>query len=1201
MRGTAVESIPGGLLDLLLSGSGLGAPTQALGRGRAGEAGELLQPLAGQPVPDAWLYLARHSTLLALPDDGALPYVDAVDARPPWPHQPDELPPDHPDYPVCSVLVQLCAGLRDLRGMLPPLTDPRSSPAGSLRQQGTSVIESARRELVPSWPELDPYLDLLGADLAARAGHDAAAWSLLTAAGNRFTEQGNTRAVAATLLTAGDWHACPLGSPPTWGLTLAGPSSQNSSVSDLLEAAEQSPPTDPARAAAAYDEAESCYARHGDRRGIAHVAWRRAYLRYVTAEPGAAVDPIRAASRALRDAGDEGAALTADAQATLAALAAGELPDVDSVVRPIAAWGADGLGSLSQAIGLGRMFARAGRRWGSTVRRCELALAASSVAEALWSVLGRTVSQSQTRADQADTLRGLGARQAALVTIESALDLATPPTTGEMVMDIRWARPMLLIADLYNLANAAMDVTAMERARRRLDSFADTLRDPANRTTPEQAAIADQFLALATSLDQKVTSLLYQGQEARDGGDQATASRLFTEAEAAAQEAASTAEVTSLLAIVRAFELRMDEAAALFRDWLRERLAHLDALRPQATSTGAAALLLQQERAFRSQAVFFGARTGDTATARQQLEALQQLADPWWSGLGSAWEHHDVEGRLLEAEGQLPAAFQAFSRAIDAVEQVRTELRRDDLRLAFGGDRVVQQVYRNAARVALRQRETLVAADPERKTLAWTAVRTLELGRSRALMDLLAAAHPGSLGPVLDDWRGAQTEVALGRDQLAAALDVDQPDPDLISRRRAALREAERELEDRARQLRTADPRFWQLAGPTAAGSVDPTEVIAGLAEDQAILIFSVDRPDLVSITLTAHGPASSAWSREERRVDAVAQRLLTACGTGSAWTADADQLGAILLEPHADALVAAKRLHVIASGALLGLPFAALRLRGRSLGDWLVVSTLPTLSAYPILAPTSRTGPVLCVGDPQRMSFRPTPESTPVELAPLPGAAVEAAAVATAHQAEPLTGPAATEQAVRDRLPQARIVHLATHGIVDPVSPLASSVLLANGNALTVAELLNLRLDSDVVVLSACQTGTGARIGGDELLGLGRALLAAGARAAVVTLWPVGDVSTAVLMTRFHQAYARGVPAAQALHETQQWIRGLTPAELDNSYDQLCEPASRPATRAASPRNRRRLVSTTPPPARSESPPPSHPAVWAPFVLIGR
>src|SRR5215470_8738874 len=77
------------------------------------------------------------------------------------------------------------------------------------------------------------------------------------------------------------------------------------------------------------------------------------------------------------------------------------------------------------------------------------------------------------------------------------------------------------------------------------------------------------------------------------------------------------------------------------------------------------------------------------------------------------------------------------------------------------------------------------------------------------------------------------------------------------------------------------------------------------------------------------------------------------------------------------------------------------------------------------------------------------------------------------------------------------RCLHFATHGNLSQDAPLASSILLAKGEELTVYELMGLRLDADLVVLSACEMGRGETTGGDDVVGLLRGLLAAGARAA--------------------------------------------------------------------------------------------------------
>jgi CHAT domain-containing protein len=122
--------------------------------------------------------------------------------------------------------------------------------------------------------------------------------------------------------------------------------------------------------------------------------------------------------------------------------------------------------------------------------------------------------------------------------------------------------------------------------------------------------------------------------------------------------------------------------------------------------------------------------------------------------------------------------------------------------------------------------------------------------------------------------------------------------------------------------------------------------------------------------------------------------------------------------------------------------------------------------------------------------------------------------------------------------------------------------------------EISQLRLTADLVVLSACQTGLGEEVAGEGVLGLSRAVLQAGARSVVASLWNVADETTAMFMTRFHTYLAKdGVAKARALQR----------AKLDflRQTDQ-----SSPAAPVGSP-NRGPLQR-------------SHPFFWAPFILIG-
>ena len=132
-----------------------------------------------------------------------------------------------------------------------------------------------------------------------------------------------------------------------------------------------------------------------------------------------------------------------------------------------------------------------------------------------------------------------------------------------------------------------------------------------------------------------------------------------------------------------------------------------------------------------------------------------------------------------------------------------------------------------------------------------------------------------------------------------------------------------------------------------------------------------------------------------------------------------------------------------------------------------------------------------------------------------------------------------ATLAQVQEAAAECHILHLAAHGDFRPDNPLFSGLALADG-WLTTLDIFNLHLGASLVTLSACQTGRSVVSGGDELLGLMRAFLSAGAASLVLSLWAVEDRSTARLMETFYEKMAEGYTKAAALRCAQlQFIEG--------------------------------------------------------------
>src|SRR5690242_5611932 len=144
-------------------------------------------------------------------------------------------------------------------------------------------------------------------------------------------------------------------------------------------------------------------------------------------------------------------------------------------------------------------------------------------------------------------------------------------------------------------------------------------------------------------------------------------------------------------------------------------------------------------------------------------------------------------------------------------------------------------------------------------------------------------------------------------------------------------------------------------------------------------------------------------------------------------------------------------------------------------------------------------------------------------------------------HHATVFTGNEATEDELRRHGPNSRIVHIATHGHFRQDNPMFSSIRLA-GSYLSLYDLYELRLSAELVVLSGCATGLNVVSAGDELMGLVRGLLQAGAQSLVLSLWDVNDRSTADFMVSFYKRFQAGASKAQALQGAMTDIRAQYP-----------------------------------------------------------
>ncbi len=488
---------------------------------------------------------------------------------------------------------------------------------------------------------------------------------------------------------------------------------------------------------------------------------------------------------------------------------------------------------------------------------------------------------------------------------------------------------------------------------------------------------------------------------------------------------------------------------------------------------------------------------GDALAALRTLDGHPPPADAQAQARAS-W--HQERGWVLKALGRPEEALADLLTALDLRDQVRGRFRAED-------DRIGWQV-RNLPLFADAESVAVAAGRLD------TALELAERARARAFVDGLALG-PVPRGPEAED---LEAPVAAARERRRLLLDLAaDPGADTAAATVERLRvlgtnlgadlpvPGERIAEEISQEgpaLRRLEQRLLQAtlgARESLAGPVSTAAEIRALLEPGVLLAeFTTSGLLLVTSAVTTWRPAETpdeglVHLRENSRPDDL-----------------------ICLVPSGPLHHRPLHTSLIDRNPVCYLPSASVLAHGRA--------------RRPHRQPRSFTAIVL--GDSRN---------------DLPNARVEATTVARLLGTRPHLGAAATRNLLTDVYD---VVHIACHAAFDKDHPEQSGILLGAGR-LTVEDVYDLRLNAGLVVLSACESGLADNRPGDELMGLVRAFLRAGAAALVVSLWPVDDLSTALLMSEFYRRWrGEGTAPARALAAAQLTIRDLTCADAIGRID---------------------------------------------------
>nr|XP_058969439.1 tetratricopeptide repeat protein 28-like [Pocillopora verrucosa] len=254
-----------------------------------------------------------------------------------------------------------------------------------------------------------------------------------------------------------------------------------------------------------------------------------------------------------------------------------------------------------------------------------------------------------------------------------------------------------------------------------------------------------------------------------------------------------------------------------------------------------------------------------------------------------------------------------------------------------------------------------------------------------------------------------------------------------------------------------------------------------------------------------------------------------------------------IIVTPIADLIEGNDEITIVPEGPFCLVPYAALQDSNSSyLSDSLRIRVLPSLTTLQLIhdCPADfhvKTGALL-VGDPcfKHIIYEGT------LLMQLPGARKEAEMIGRILNVSPLTGEMATKDEVLKRISSVALVHIGAHGkmetgevILAPNTTRDSPQPLEKDYLLTMKDVIEAGLRARLVVLSCCHTARG-EVMAEGVVGMARALLGAGARSVVVTLWAIGDEGTLEFMSFFYDALSKGKKASEALNQAMKCMREI-------------------------------------------------------------
>jgi len=567
---------------------------------------------------------------------------------------------------------------------------------------------------------------------------------------------------------------------------------------------------------------------------------------------------------------------------------------------------------------------------------------------------------------------------------------------------------------------------------------------------------------------------------------------------------------------------------------------------------------------------------GNYEESNKYYQRAIDLALEFQGGGATLWEAYLERAKTLEKQDKLSEAVDSYKNSIQIIEDIRSQIKLEEHKASFLGTYKRIQAYQNLIQLLAALHNT----QPD-KNYGQEAFSYLERGKARAFLDSLEISKVDIFQGLDSKLQNQEKDLMRNISNIYNKLLAAEQSPEEKLNISEQLERYEHELEVLKRKIRTESPAYADLKYPKIVSLKEAQKL---LDKNTAFFTYSLGEDKAHAFVVTKKDFKTFPIPSKNDLKDIIADYLTIITDKNSNNFNLGYKLYSSLILPGLTKKI--KKIIFIPDDILHFLPFETLNTTQNEtnflLNKFQIAYTPSITSLKKIIKKKQANGSkrpmdIMAIGDPYFGSIEKENEkvsnlrnffsSNTFSFERLEYSGTEIDRVSSLFKEKKintlLRERASEDQFKKQNLKDYKIVHFATHSVIDNQNPIRSSILLSldddpqEDGFLQMREIYNLSLNSDLVTLSSCQTGLGELIKGEGIEGINRAFFYAGASSVLMSLWPVNDQATYQLMERFYSH----------LHSSESIANALRKAKLELSSSQLL----------------------------------SHPYYWAGFVISGK